>query len=146
MSVAIHEMMIDDYDDVIALWRSDPGVGLSDADSRKGIAAYLENNPGMPAVARDGDGLVGAVLCGHDGRRGYITHLAVADSRRREGIGRELTEWCMDRLREHGIDKCHVLVFGDNGGALAYWRAAGWIERTDLTLLSKLTAPDGRDL
>jgi putative acetyltransferase len=136
-------MTPEDYDDVLALWRGSLGVGLSNADSREGVAAHIAANPGMSAVAREGGEIIGAVLCGADGRRGYITHLAVAEPYRRQGIGRALTDWCIDRLRERGIDKCHIFVFADNEIALAYWRAAGWTERTELKVLSKLTDSGG---
>lgn len=74
MSIVIREMTIQDYDEVLALWRTSEGVGLSDADSDEGVARFLDRNPGLSFVARDGEHLVGAVLCGHDGRRGYIHH------------------------------------------------------------------------
>jgi ribosomal protein S18 acetylase RimI-like enzyme len=137
--VTVKEMTIEDYDDVDALWRASPGVGLAGADSRPGVAAYLHENPGMSSVARDGDRLVGAVLCGHDGRRGYVSHLAVAAPHRRSGIGRELVERCLTKLADAGIDKCHVFVFSDNEDALEFWRGSGWTERTELVMLSRFT-------
>lgn len=74
MSIVIQEMTTQDCDEVLALWRTSEGVGLSDADSEEGVARFLDRNPGLSFVARDGEHLVGAVLCGHDGRRGYIHH------------------------------------------------------------------------
>jgi len=74
MSIVIQEMTTQDYDEVLTLWRSSEGVGLSDADLEEGVAHFLDRNPGLSFVARDGEHLVGAVLCGHDGRRGYIHH------------------------------------------------------------------------
>jgi len=74
MSIVIGEMTIQDYDEVLALWRTSEGVGLSDADLEEGAAGFLDRNPGLSFVARDGEHLMGAVLCGHDGRRGYIHH------------------------------------------------------------------------
>ena len=82
MTVSIREMTIDDYDEVFALWQVSEGVGLSTADERDEIAIYLHRNPGTSFVALDGGQLVAAVLCGHDGRRGYIHHLAVKKSHR----------------------------------------------------------------
>ncbi|TLN13669.1 N-acetyltransferase, partial [bacterium] len=78
MAIEYRPMTIDDYDEIIELWKTTEGVGLSDADSRRGINLFLQRNPNLSVVARDEDKLVGAVLCGHDGRRGYLHHLAVA--------------------------------------------------------------------
>ncbi len=137
MSIVIGEMTIQDYDQVIALWRASEGVGLSDADSEERIARYLARNPGLSFVARDGEHLVGAILCGHDGRRGYIHHLAVSQSHRRQGLGRALVEHCLSALRRDGIGKCHIFVFADNQDTSAFWKSIGWIQRAELVMMSQ---------
>jgi putative acetyltransferase len=142
MPVTIKEMTPDDYDEVLALWQASEGIGLSDADSREGISAFLARNPGLSLVAWDGEALAGAVLCGHDGRRGYLHHLAVAAAYRCRGIGHALARECLDRLGKRGIQKCHLFVFRDNRDALAFWEKTGWSIRTDLTMMSKSTAED----
>ena len=139
MAVDIAEMTIGDYDAVVALWESVEGVGLSDADSEEGMEKYLERNPGMSFVARDGGAIVGAVLCGHDGRRGYLHHLAVAESQRRQGIGRALVERCISALRSIGIQKCNIIVFVGNDEGLRFWKADGWNDRLDLRFMQKPT-------
>ena len=139
MSIAIREMTIQDYGQVLALWRTSEGVGLSDADSEESIARYLGRNPGLSFVARDGEHLVGAVLCGHDGRRGYIHHLAVSESHRRRGLGRALVERCLFALRRAGIDKCHLFVFADNQDTIAFWKSIGWTQRVELIMMSEYT-------
>lgn len=136
----IREMTIQDYDAVIALWQSADGVGLSDADSREAIGRYLARNPGLSFTAWDGDLLVGAVLCGHDGRRGYVHHLAVRPSHRRHGIGKALATRCLDALAVEGIDKCHLFVFAVNANAIAFWKSVGWGQRVDLNVMSRYTA------
>jgi ribosomal protein S18 acetylase RimI-like enzyme len=143
MAVTIGEMTMGDYDEVLVLWQASEGIGLSDADSREGIASFLTRNPGLSLVARDGEILVGAVLCGHDGRRGYLHHLAVAAAHRGRAIGRALARECLDRLRKRGIQKCHLFVFRDNRQALAFWERTGWSIRTDLTMMSNSTASNG---
>lgn len=137
--ITYRALVIGDYDEVAELWDSVPGIGLSGADSREGISALLERNPGLSTVATDGRRLVGVVLCSHDGRRGYLTHLAVAKSHRRSGIGRTLADTCIELLAGAGIEKCHIVVFTNNADALAYWRSTGWIERTELAVLSRFT-------
>jgi len=139
MSVMMREMMINDYEEVLALWQASEGVGLSDADSEESIACYLERNPGLSFVARDGEHLVGAVLCGHDGRRGYIHHLAVSESHRRRGLGRALIEQCLSALRQDRIDKCHIFVFADNRDTIAFWKSIGWTQRFELVMMSQYT-------
>jgi N-acetylglutamate synthase len=137
MDTQLRAMTIDDYDAVLALWKAAEGVGLSAADERPAIARYLERNPGMSFVACDDGRIVGAALCGHDGRRGYLHHLAVALPCRRRGLGRQLAERCLAALAAVGIDKCHLFVFGGNAAGAAFWKRIGWTLRTDLMILSK---------
>jgi putative acetyltransferase len=136
-SVEIRAFAIEAYDQVLALWRQCEGVGLSRADSREAILAYLDRNPGMSLIACEGDTVVGAILCGHDGRRGYIHHLAVHPGHRRRGIGRAIAERCLDDLKRQGIDKCHIFIFNTNQTAIAFWRAMGWSSRRDIGIFSK---------
>jgi ribosomal protein S18 acetylase RimI-like enzyme len=137
MSIQVREMGIDDYEMVYALWEISEGVGLSDADSKEGIKRFLKRNPGLSFVASDGDQLVGAALCGHDGRRGYIHHLSVVESHRRQGIGKSLVGRCMYALMRIGIAKCHLFVFGENQGAIDFWHNVGWTERVELMMMSQ---------
>lgn len=127
---------MDHFDRVLDLWKRSDGIGLSAADSPERISAYLARNPGMSFTAWDGERLVGAVLCGHDGRRGYLHHLAVDPQYRRMGIGRRLSEACMDALAREGIDKAHIFVYGENQDGLAFWRRAGWYQRHELVIMS----------
>jgi ribosomal protein S18 acetylase RimI-like enzyme len=138
MTITYRKMTLQDYDAVYALWTSTPGIGLSDADSREGIEKFLQANPGRCFVALDGDILVGAVMCGCDGRRGYLHHLAVYSDQRGQGIGRQLVEECMAALRAIGIDKAHIFVIRENESGKIFWRKAGWQERDDLTVMSRM--------
>lgn len=137
MSVEIFEFTMGDYAEVVTLWRSSEGVGLSSADAPERIAAYLTRNQGMSFIARDGGEVVAAVLCGHDGRRGYLHHLAVRPDRRGQGIGRALVDRCMRALEREGIDKCHLFVFKENLDGQAFWRKVDWKDRLDLVIMSK---------
>lgn len=133
----IRLMTLSDYDAVLALWQASPGVGLSDADSRPAIARFLERNPGLAFVAEEEGRLAGAVLCGHDSRRGYLYHLAVHPDFRRRGLGRALVEHCFNGLRALDIHKCHIFVYGQNEDGLAFWKRIGWVQRFELEILSK---------
>jgi N-acetylglutamate synthase len=133
----ILEMTIADYDEVIALWQATENVGLSDADSRDGVDAYLKRNAGLSVVARQNGRLVGALLAGHDGRRGYLHHLAVAPELRRRGLGRTLVDECLTRLAAVGIQKSHAWIYHDNAAGLEFWQEIGWTLRTDLKVTSR---------
>lgn len=129
-------MTIEDYDQVIAIWRDTEGVCLSDADSREVIQRYLERNPRLSHVAEQDGEIVGAVLCGHDSRRGYMHHLAVLPGSRGRGFGRRLAEACLEQLGLAGIPKCHIFVYVDNESGAQFWRHSGWVERTELKIMS----------
>lgn len=124
------------YDEVYSLWQSCSGIGLSSADSKENIAAYLDRNPGMSFLAYDNDLVVGSILGGHDGRRGYIHHLAVHDAYRRRGIGRCLVDYCLAELQKAGIQKCHLLIFYQNETGMAFWENCGWTFRQDIRVMS----------
>lgn len=136
MAVQIREFQSADCDAVIALWRDAPGVTLRDADAREPLVAYLSRNPGLSFVAADRSRIVAAVLCGTDGRRGYLQHLAVAATHRRQGIGRRLADRCVQALARNGIDKCHLMVVTNNRDAAAFWTHIGWVDRGDIRLMS----------
>jgi putative acetyltransferase len=124
-----------DYDAVFGLWRDADGVGLSEADEREAVATYLERNPGLSLVAFRADALVGALLCGHDGRRGYLHHVVVARSERGRGVGRDMVRAALDGLGRLGIAKANIFVYADNAEGQAFWRATGWSARDDLLLM-----------
>lgn len=130
----------DDYEQVITLWRASGGVVLREADERAAIELYLARNPGLSFVACDGPRVIGAVLCGSDGRRGYLQHLAVAPTHQRQGIGRDLAQRAVAALAAGGIAKCHLMVVSANAAARAFWRHLDWTERTDVVLMSHVEA------
>ena len=126
---------IEDQDAVVALWRRTEGVGLSESDTRRAIAAFLRRNPRFSFVAEKDGRIVGAVLCGHDGRRGYLHHLAVAKRHRQHGIGRRLVDACLAKLRRAGIQKCNIFIFAANTAGMKFWTHIGWELRTELHLM-----------
>lgn len=132
------ELTINDYNEVYALWHSCQGIGLhSDADNEYALRMYLSCNTGSSFVALERGKIVGAVLCGHDGRRGYLHHLSVCAEQRRKGIATALVERAIDCLRQKGIRKCNGFVFADNLNALQFWQTLGWATRDDLKVVSK---------
>ncbi len=133
----ILRMTIKDYPEVYELWRESEGIGLSDADSIQAINRYLKCNPGMSFVARIDNHLVGAVLSGTDGRRGYLHHLAVDKNYRKLGIGKQLVERCLIALREADVTRCHIFVYRKNRTGKTFWKRTGWFERNDLEIMSR---------
>jgi N-acetylglutamate synthase len=138
MDFAISLFTMDCYVEAMALWKEPGGVVVGESDSEKAIRSYLDRNPNMSLIARDARGIVvGAVLCGHDGRRGYIYHLAVRPDSQRRGIGRRLVQECLSRLRLAGIEKCHVFILNDNTRGIDFWKSMGWTFRSDIGVVSK---------
>ena len=133
MAVKIRHMQILDYDSVYNLWLSCPGMGLNDLDdSREGIARYLARNPTTCFVATEQGCIIGAILAGHDGRRGYISHTAVSPAYQRRGIGKQLVGAALTALKAQGINKVNLVVFAHNEQGNAFWEKMGFTERPDL--------------
>ncbi|MEA3441012.1 MAG: GNAT family N-acetyltransferase [Chloroflexota bacterium] len=137
MDVQIQEMAIGDYDEVYELWQSTDGISLGDVDTRESIARFLERNPGFSYVARQDGLLVGAVLTSHDGRRGYIDHLAVRESHRRQGIGRALVLRSLYHLMRVGIRRWNLFVFEGNQDAIEFWKKIGWTPKLNMIMMSQ---------
>ena len=130
--IRIRVMTMDDYDAVLALMNATPGISIRDADGRDATARYLARNPGMSFVAESDSGLCGCVMCGHDGRRGYLQHLLVLPVHRGQGIARSLVQRCLASLEALGIEKCHLDVLTTNDTAARYWQHEGWKKRDDI--------------
>ena len=129
----IRRMTAQDYGNVYALWLSTPGMGLNTADdSREGIEKYLQRNPTTCFVAEEDGAVVGVILSGHDGRRGYIHHMAVRENTRRRGIGGALLQSAMDALKAEGIVKVALVVFARNQLGNEFWEHHGFSKREDL--------------
>ena len=130
----IRKMTIGDYEAVYELWMSCAGMGLNNLDdSKEGIERYLDRNPETCFIAEEGDRVIGAVLAGNDGRRGYIYHTAVRPEYRKQGVGTALAEKAVCALGECGINKVALVVFEKNESGNAFWESVGFTERNDLT-------------
>ncbi len=140
--VEINQMTMADYDDVLSLLRATPGVAIREADSREATERYLTRNPELSFVARSATRLVGCIMCGHDGRRGYLQHLAVDPTHQRRGVGTALVGRCLMELRRLGIDKTHIDVFITNAPAHQYWTNRAWKRRDDIVRYSFTNSTD----
>jgi ribosomal protein S18 acetylase RimI-like enzyme len=133
----IREMTINDYEQMYDLWSQIPGLVLSDADSKPSMEMYLHRNQGLSYVCETGDRIVGTVLCGHDGRRGFIYHVAVKPEFRKQNIASRLLANSLAQLKAEGIYKCHLFVIEDNDLGNQFWSAAGWTKRSGFFVYSK---------
>ena len=136
--IEIRNMKPEDYDQVYDLWIHTPGMGLNHLDdSREGIEKYLKRNPDTCYLALENQMIIGAIMCGHDGRRGMIYHTVVKEEHRGRGIGRRLVEAAMHALEKEGIHKVGLLVFGRNEIGNKFWEKMGFTERTDIVYRNK---------
>jgi len=129
----IRKMTIEDYDAVYALWKSIHGFGIrSIDDSKEGVERFIKRNPTTSIVAEEDNKIIGAILCGHDGRRGCFYHVCVAEEYRMRGIGKAMVVEAMNRLREEQINKVTLIAFTQNDIGNAFWNKIGWTKREDL--------------
>ena len=129
----IKELTIDDYDKMYALWLSCKGMGLNDTDdSREGIRRFLDRNPDTCFGAYEDDMLIGVILAGNDGRRGFIYHTAVSPEYRGNGVGTALVNAALEALGRLGITKTALVVFGKNEVGNTFWEKQGFTVRNDL--------------
>jgi ribosomal protein S18 acetylase RimI-like enzyme len=125
-NIVTREFSIDDYEAVLRLWQRVEGLEVAEGDDKKGVAHFLARNPGLSRVAIDGATVVGVAMCGHDGRRGHIYHVAVDLAYRRYGLGKLLVQECLDGLRQIGVMRAIILVADYNVGGAEFWKRAGW--------------------
>lgn len=126
-------MKIEDYEEVYDLWQSIHGFGVrSIDDSKEGIARFLKRNPTTSVVAVENEKIVGAILCGHDGRRGCFYHVCVHEDYRQRGIGKDMAVTCMKALQAEDINKVCLIAFKKNEVGNVFWKSVGWTFREDL--------------
>ena len=127
-----------DYHLVYTLWMNTPNMGLNNLDdSKEGIEKYLKRNPSTCFVAQDDGKIVGVILSGHDGRRGFIYHTAVLEHYRKQGIGRKLVNEAINALAQEGIHKVALVAFERNESGNVFWEHMGFERRTDLVYRNK---------
>lgn len=129
----LRTMVPRDYDKVYTLWKSIKRFGIRSVDdSREGIDAFLKRNPTTSVVAIENDEVVGSILCGYDGRYGYMYHVCVKEEYRRRGIGKQMVVFCMKALQDLHINKIALIAFTSNDAGNAFWHQIGWKHREDL--------------
>ena len=132
-------MNISDYEPVYQLWLSCAGMGLNNLDdSKQGIEKFLMRNPETCFVAENEHKIIGVIMVGNDGRRGYIYHTAVSPDDRHQGVATKLVNKAISVLRTMGINKTALVVFTRNSDGNAFWEKCGFTSREDLTYRNKI--------
>ena len=126
--IEIREFSINDYDAAIELWQRVEGLEIAEGDDREGVAQFLARNPGLSRVATDGSAIVGVALCGHDGRRGHVYHLAVDPAYQGRGLGKRLLDESLADLRRTGVKRVIIMVADDNASGRQFWKRSGFEE------------------
>jgi len=117
---------ISDYEAALELWSRIEGIEIAEGDAKEEVKHFLIRNPNLSRVVEDDGKLIGVALCGEDGRRGYIYHLAVEPRYHQKGLARRLVRECVEGLRSRGLTRALILVADDNPGAQAFWERCGW--------------------
>ena len=136
--IRLRAFAMGDYEAAYRFWGGIAGLCLNESDTPRAIGVFLRRNPGFSAVALDGDGgVVGTVLCGHNGRAGSLHHLAVAPQRRGRGLGRRLVAYALARLAKAGVPRCNIFVYNDNYAGNRFWLEGGWDDPHTWRVLQK---------
>lgn len=136
--MVIRNMTLEDYDGVYDLWIHTPGMGLNNLDdSKAGIERYLKRNPATCFVAEMKGNIIGVILSGHDGRRGFIHHTAITLEYRKKGIATSLLKYAMEALKQEGINKVALVAFEKNETGNSFWEKQGFTKRDDLIYRNK---------
>ena len=129
----IRKMTVEDYDQVYALWKTIKGFGIrSIDDSREGVERFVLRNPTTSIVAEEEGKIIGAILCGHDGRRACFYHVCVKEEYRKHGVGKKMVETALAALREEKVCKVNLIAFQTNQVGNRFWQSLGWSFRSDV--------------
>jgi len=132
----IRQMKPEDWHQMMNLWQSTEGIGIGRSDTKEGLEKFLSRNKGMSFVCEIDGNIIATIMCGHDGRRGFIYHLAVDENFRLQGIGKRLVEKALEELKKRGIHKCHIFVMKTNEKGKSFWSKMGFQKRDDIEVFS----------
>lgn len=137
-TTAVRAFVNGDLEPALALWSRTEGMGLNESDTPEALGRFLARNRGLSAVAESaGRGIVGAILCGHDGRRAALHHLAVDPAFRGAGLGGRLVQYALDALRAERIPRCNIYLYDDNEAGARFWRKHGWSQTVSWKTLQR---------
>lgn len=128
MVMKLSKLTVEDYDRAAAFWKETAGLGTVCIESREQFATFLQRNPGLSFKLADQEAIVGTVLCGHDGTRGYLHHIALALPYRGQGMSKMLVDKSLEELRSTGIRRCHFFIDPMNGEGERMLPTLEWTE------------------
>jgi N-acetylglutamate synthase len=138
IEISARAFILSDYSQAVELWSMIDGLKLNESDTLDAISAFLQHNSGFSAVALDAAGkIIGAVLCGHNGRAGALYHLAVANEHRGRGIAQALLAYCFAKLTEANIPRCNIFVYNDNDEGNRFWLRNDFVDPSDWKVMQK---------
>lgn len=126
-----------DTEAVVALWCA-CGLARPQNDPHKDIARKLRVNPEWFLVAESDGAIVGTVMAGYEGHRGWINYLGVAPAQQRGGLGQRLMDEAEARLRAAGCPKINLQVRPDNRAAIAFYERIGFAVEGAISLGKRL--------
>ncbi|MCJ8328288.1 MAG: GNAT family N-acetyltransferase [Campylobacterales bacterium] len=136
----IQAMLISHYQDLMNLLNLSSAIVIRESDSYESIKRYLNRNPDLNFIIKDKNEIIACIMCGHDGKRGYIQHLYVKEDYRKQGIAQNLFNKCVNSLKEIEIYKSHIFVLKDNDAANEFWEKNNWKLRLDINMYSYNTS------
>jgi ribosomal protein S18 acetylase RimI-like enzyme len=134
----IRKMIPEDYEGAYDLWTRVPGMNLNSLDnSYEGIARIIRKNPETCFVAVEREQIVGTILGGTDGRKGFVYHTAVDPAQQGKGIGTILINRVCENFKKEKITKIGLFVVLDNENGKQFWGKKGWKLRPDIVYLDR---------
>jgi len=125
--VSILDMSVNDLEESITLWSSIAELNFSAPfDTVERLTRFLQKNEKLSSVAKHENKIVGALLCGNDGRRGFFYHIGVDPNYRKQKIATRMVKYSFEKLRNDNIDTCFLFTNDFNLEAQAFWKSVGF--------------------
>jgi len=123
------------YEDVVNIWKK-TGISVTSSDTKKELNVMFNRNPDLCLIARINEIIIGVVMGGFDGRRGYVHHLSIDPEYQRKGYGKLLMDELIERFQKKRVHKVHLFIEKHNKDVIAFYRKLGWEIRNDLVMMS----------
>jgi ribosomal protein S18 acetylase RimI-like enzyme len=139
--VQIRPVAADDLDALIELWVACE-LTRPWNDPRVDIERKLADSPALLLVGTDGRVVVGSVMAGYDGLRGWINYLAVSPEQRGRGLGRALMDAAEERLAALGCVKINLQLRNTNAAARGFYEAIGYGQDPVVSFAKRLVSDE----
>ena len=132
---------MESYETVINIWRKS-GISIGSSDTKEELERMLQRNPTLFLIGKINKRIIGVVMGGSDGRRGYIHHLAIDPDCQRRGYGKMIVDCLIEKFRQMGVHKVHLFIEKYNIDVVKFYQNLGWEIREDLIMMSHV--PDDK--